>query len=106
MRAQGLLADCLARLRVIRPSSLFELLASLEVLRFELQHRPTVVAVDGMSSFYWQDKVSIQQRKNTSEDYSVPGDRHFHIFFVPWLLDHWPRVLGTMEVCSHQSGFR
>lgn len=54
---KALLVGCLTRLRVIRPSSLFELLASIEVLRFELQYRPAVVAVDGMSSFFWQDKV-------------------------------------------------
>lgn len=42
---------------MVRPASLFELLASVEVLRFELEHRPAVVVVDGMGSFYWQDKV-------------------------------------------------
>ena len=51
------LVGCLRRLRVIRPASLFELLASIEVLRFELEHRPAVIAVDGMGSFFWQDKV-------------------------------------------------
>lgn len=50
---------CLRRLRLVRPASLFELLASIEVLRFELEHRPAVVAVDGMGSFYWQDKVHL-----------------------------------------------
>lgn len=54
---QAVLVGCLKRLRVIRPASLFELLASIEVLRFELEHRPAVVAVDGMGSFFWQDKV-------------------------------------------------
>lgn len=55
---QAVLLECLRRLRVIRPASLFELLASIEVLRFELEHRPAVVAVDGMGSFFWQDKVT------------------------------------------------
>ena len=49
--------ECLRRLRVVRPTSLFELLASIEVLRFELGHRAAVIAVDGVGSFYWQDKV-------------------------------------------------
>ena len=49
---------CLRRLRVVRPTGLFELLAAVEVLRFELGHRPAVVVVDGMGSFFWQDKVT------------------------------------------------
>eukprot|EP00904_Undaria_pinnatifida_P009886 jgi/Undpi1/6027/HiC_scaffold_2.g01301.m1 len=55
---EAVLLECLRRLRVIRPASLFELLASIEVLRFELEHRPAVVAVDGMGSFFWQDKMA------------------------------------------------
>lgn len=55
---QAVLVGCLQRLRVVRPAGLFELLSAIEVLRFELEHRPVVVVVDGMGSFFWQDKVS------------------------------------------------
>ncbi|CAM9976064.1 unnamed protein product, partial [Hapterophycus canaliculatus] len=55
--AEAVLVGCLRRLRVVRPAGLFELLAAIEVLRFELEHRPAVVVVDGMGSFFWQDKV-------------------------------------------------
>ena len=57
-RGQAVLVGCLRRLRVVRPAGLFELLAAIEVLRFELEHRPAVVVVDGMGSFFWQDKVT------------------------------------------------
>lgn len=54
---QAVLVDCLRRLRVVRPDGLFELLAAIEVLKHEVEHRPAVVVVDGMGSFFWQDKV-------------------------------------------------
>lgn len=57
---QAVLVRCLRRLRVVRPAGLFELLAAIEVLRFELEHRPAVVVVDGMGSFFWQDKVLLE----------------------------------------------
>ncbi|CAM9722438.1 unnamed protein product [Ascophyllum nodosum] len=57
-RVEAVLVECLRRLRVVRPTSLFELLASIEVLRFELGHRAAVIAVDGVGSFYWQDKMA------------------------------------------------
>eukprot|EP00903_Cladosiphon_okamuranus_P008091 g7801.t1 len=52
------LNGCLRRLRVVRPAGLFELLAAIEVLRFELEHRPAIVVVDGLGSFFWQDKMA------------------------------------------------
>ncbi|CAM9460250.1 unnamed protein product [Ectocarpus sp. 4 AP-2014] len=55
---EDVLIGCLRRLRVVRPAGLFELLAAIEVLRFELGHRPAVVVVDGMGSFFWQDKMA------------------------------------------------
>ncbi|CAM9655152.1 unnamed protein product [Ectocarpus fasciculatus] len=55
---EDVLVGCLRRLRVVRPAGLFELLAAIEVLRFELGHRPAVVVVDGMGSFFWQDKMA------------------------------------------------
>lgn len=57
MNDQAVLVGCLRRLRVVRPVGLFELLAAIEVLKYEEEHRPGVVVVDGMGSFFWQDKV-------------------------------------------------
>lgn len=74
---QAVLVGCLRRLRVVRPTGLFELLAAVEVLRFELGHRPAVVVVDGMGSFFWQDKVTDAraQRRQTDDHGAVFGGR-------------------------------
>lgn len=42
---------------MVRPDGPFELLAAIEVLKYEVNRRPAVVVVDGMGSFFWQDKV-------------------------------------------------
>ncbi|CAM9249266.1 unnamed protein product [Discosporangium mesarthrocarpum] len=55
---QALALDCLTRLKVVRPATSMEFIASLEVLRYELQHSMALLAVDGMGSFYWQDKMA------------------------------------------------
>ncbi|CAM9498328.1 unnamed protein product [Choristocarpus tenellus] len=57
-RVPALVLGCLKRLKVVRPASTLEVLASIEVLRYELQHRAAVVAFDGMGTFYWQDKMA------------------------------------------------
>ncbi len=91
---QAVLVGCLRRLRVVRPTGLFELLAAVEVLRFELGHRPAVVAVDGVGSFFWQDKVADgrAQRRQILTALSVAGGRQPAEVFGVLLLLPRPRA--------------